>query len=93
MKIEHDETIIEGKWILDSHNKVVGDDACRRVHDLKLNYLLKLATDESGWDILYKDPADGRFWELIYPQSEMHGGGPPTLRNLTQAETKQKYGV
>jgi len=34
------------------------------------------ATDYNGWDVLYLDPADGRYWERILPSSEMHGGGP-----------------
>ena len=42
---------------------------------------------------LYRDPNDNRLWELIYPQSEMHGGGPPELRNLTFNEARQKYDV
>ena len=54
---------------------------------------MKLGGDASGWDVLFRDPTDGRLWELIYPQSEPHGGGPPQLRCLTADEARQKYGV
>jgi hypothetical protein len=65
--------------------------ASNRIHDLTSTYLIKLGTDESGWDVLYQDPADGRLWELTYPQSGMHGGGPPQLEVLPLALAKQKY--
>jgi hypothetical protein len=44
--------------------------------DLALSKLEKLGHDPSGWDTLYRDPATGALWEVIYPQSYMHGGGP-----------------
>jgi len=28
---------------------------------------------------------------LTYPESEMHGGGAPLLRNLSEIEAKNKY--
>ena len=46
----------------------------------------------SVWDTLFRDPRDGRLWEKIYPMSEMHGGGPPTLRLLPESDVVQKYG-
>jgi immunity protein 27 of polymorphic toxin system len=44
--------------------------------------LTLVRTDQSGWITLYRDKETGRFWELDYPNSEMHGGGPPRLREL-----------
>jgi len=91
MKIDPSETLLEGKWIRDCHNRVAGDDACVRIQNLTHDYLVRITTDESGWDSLYQDPADGRFWEFFYPQGELQGCGPPTLRNLTPSEVKDKY--
>jgi hypothetical protein len=46
---------------------------------------------ESGArETLYRAPDDGRYWEWTYPQSEMHGGGPPQLKYLTYQEASKK---
>jgi immunity protein 27 of polymorphic toxin system len=45
------------------------------------------------WSKLYLDPVDGGYWELTYPQSEMHGGGPPQLVHISADAAKIKYGV
>jgi len=54
--------------------------------------LSKVARDSSGWDSLYVDPSDNRFWELTYPESASHGGGPPHLKCLSRMEVREKYG-
>lgn len=78
--------------------RLVGDkmdidaQACARI-DWLLNNALKIfgfSEESGGWDKLYRDPADGRFWLLTYPFSEMHGGGPPTLRNLLLSEDEAR---
>ncbi len=81
MNIKGDETLIQGKWEF-QNNKVKKDANCVRIEELINNYLIKVATDDSGWDILYQDPNDKRYWELVYLESEMHGGGPPMLRHI-----------
>lgn len=35
-----------------------------------------------NWEIEYEDPVSGERWLLDYPHGEMHGGGPPRLREL-----------
>ena len=72
---------------------MLGDDACKRVQWLSQNYLIKVATDYSGWETLYRDPEDDRYWELTYPHSHMHGGGPPSLFNLSKEEAQMKYKI
>ena len=54
--------------------------------------LPRLAITDGGWSALHFDPADGRFWEYTYPQSELHGGGPPLMHVLSEAEAREKYG-
>ena len=39
----------------------------------------RLNASGGGWETLYRDPDDGRFWKLTFPKSYMHGGGPPAL--------------
>ena len=84
------ETVIIGKWVM-VEGDVVADKTCRRIAELIKNHLVKLGHDSSGWNTLYRDSSDGRFWELIYPQGELHGGGPPQLLCLSITEAKSKY--
>ena len=77
-ELQPHETILTGNWLFEG-TSVIGDDVCRRIEWLVDSHLEKLATDSSGWEALYRDPRDGRFWERTYPQGEMHGGGPPQL--------------
>ena len=92
MNIDPSEIVITGKWILQG-GRPVADEVCKRIAALTKTYLVKVGRDASGWNTLYRDPTDGRYWELIYPQSELHGGGPPELRNLDVQEANQKYGT
>lgn len=85
------ETEIIGKWGV-VEGRIVADETCQRIAELIRDYLVELGRDTSGWDALYRDPNDGRFWELIYPQSEMQGGGPPQLQCLSAVEARRKYG-
>lgn len=90
MKLEPNEKLLTGKWLL-SNGRVVADDTCHRIMYLVNEHLKKVATSQGGWDTLYMDPTDGRLWELTFPDSGLHGGGPPQLRNLTFEEARQKY--
>jgi Immunity protein 27 len=92
MEIKPSETLLTGRWIFENGH-VVGDDVCKRIRSLANSYLVKIGADASGWDTLYRDPSDGRYWELIYPQGGLQGGGPPQLRYVTLDEAKQKYGT
>jgi len=91
-KITSDEKIISGKW-LESENGVINDENGKRIEYLTDHYLEKIDTDSSGWNILYKDPADGRLWIKTYPNSEMHGGGPPQLKQISLTEAKKQFQV
>lgn len=83
---------IRGRWST-AGGKVEEDANCQRIDQLVTSALREIARDSSGWDVLYIDPADGRHWELTYPESDLHGGGPPMLRFLTAEEARSKYGV
>jgi hypothetical protein len=91
MKIQPTEIQLTGKW-LSRDGRVVADETCERINELIRSHLNQLGRDASGWNVLYRDPEDGRLWELTYPQSDLHDGGPPQLRCLTLDEAKTKYG-
>jgi hypothetical protein len=86
------ETNLVGAWQM-KRDKVVADSTCARIEWLVSNHLVQLGADSSGWDELYRDPGDGRLWELTWPQSEMHGGGPPRLTCIATEAARGKYGA
>jgi hypothetical protein len=59
--------------------------------DVALFGMQQLGNDQSGWDALYADPATGKFWELTYPQSHLHGGGPRQLSEISSSAARVKY--
>ncbi len=94
MKLKPEETTLTGRWLLD-HGVYRGDVTCERIEWLTKYELQRLANSPKwgDWEILFIDPADGRFWELTYPQGEMHGGGPPQLQVLSNSEAREKYAL
>jgi hypothetical protein len=85
------ETALIGRWVLKG-SEVEGDEACARIKALVRDYLEEVATDSTGWDTLYRDPTDNRLWELTYPESAEHGGGPPALSVVSPEQARDKYG-
>ena len=77
------ETKLVGKWEM-VNGKPFADPISRKINMLISGMLVRVGSTDDGWTVLYKDPDDGRFWELTYPQSEYHGCGPPVLTWLSQ---------
>jgi hypothetical protein len=86
-----DEKQLIGRWEL-SDQKVRGDQAEKRIQWLLSNDLKLLARDWSGWEALYCDGKDGRLWELTYPQGYLQGGGPRSLKNISEEDARLNYG-
>jgi immunity protein 27 of polymorphic toxin system len=81
-----------GAWILDDNGQVMGDDSERRIGEL-IEGCLRIADREGGWTILFRNPLNGTYWELTYPHSEMHGGGPRKLSRLSRSEVTDRYPI
>ncbi len=92
MELQPSESKLQGNWIFEN-NEIKKDVTALRIDYLKDNYLIKIGTDVTGWDILYQDPLDQRYWELVYPNSEMQGGGPPLLQHISIDTVKNKYHI
>ena len=92
MRLGPDDIDLVGGWVL-ADGVVHGDSTCERIKRVIANELRELARAEGGWSTLYEDLEDGRLWELTYPQSEMHGGGPPRLTWISRETAEAKYGL
>jgi hypothetical protein len=90
MPLRPDETLLVGRWTW-TPSGLVEDDVAMRIRAMLEGALVRVAGTD--WEALYRDPRDGRLWELRYPQSEMHGGGPPTLRVIDRDRAREKYGT
>jgi hypothetical protein len=91
MRIDPAETLLRGNWLL-REGRVVADETCHRIDRLVHSHLEVLKKGADGWEVLLRDPDDGRLWELTFPDSGFHGGGPPLLRCLGLHEAVSKYG-
>lgn len=90
-ELHPDETRLVGGIVADG-SRVQRDAVSRRIYVLIDRNLVHLATREGGWSRLYRDPRDGRLWELTFPQGEIHGGGPPTLAVIDREAAAGRYG-
>jgi hypothetical protein len=77
----------------DAQSGVLGDDVDRRIFWLVRHSLRPRASANGGWDQLFQDPRDGRYWQLTFPQGSLFGGGPRQLTLLSPSEASAKYGV
>jgi len=91
MNLKPEETVLQGYW-LDLGSSVVPDARWERITRLTEEYLELLATGEGGRESLYRDPADGRLWELAPVAPEMPAS-PPLLMVITSERAAEKYGL
>lgn len=87
------ETELLGQWIEQPDGRVVGDPVDERIRWLTINRLAPLGTTSDGWDWLFRDPCDGRLWELTYPQGSLHGSGPRRLALIAPEVALARYGL
>ena len=90
--LQPSETDLTGRWI-PTPDDVEGDDVTKRIKALVEHALVYVADSADGWDRLYQDPRDGRYWEETYPEGGLHGGGPPRLTNLDAEEAQARYNL
>ena len=81
---------LEGKWLL-RDGKIEVDQTCRIIESRISEKLQRVTARDGGWTVLYHDPIEGSYWELTYQDSEMQGGGPPTLTYLEPGELQALY--
>ena len=65
-----DELLIVGSWVK-IDGRLAADPELRRIQSLIANELDFIATAPGGWETLYRDRQDGRFWEKFFQNGEM----------------------
>jgi Immunity protein 27 len=80
-KLLPDEKLLESVWSF-QEGRIKDNGIAKRIDCLTKIHLIEVEKYNTGWVRLFVDPADVRYWELDYPQSELHGGGPPRLRTV-----------
>ena len=87
-----DEHLLVGAWVEDG-SRTTHDDVDRRIFWLVTRRLVACGHAGGGWDQLYRDPRDDRFWELTFPHGSLHGGGPRQLAHVDASVAREKYDV
>ncbi len=91
--LQPDESQLEGHW-LKVDGTVIADETEKRIIWLIGSVLTMIAQSEhGGWIELYVDKSDGRKWELTFPHSEWHGGGPRSLTCVSDDYVRTKYDI
>ena len=88
--IAPEETEIIGNWVY-SDDKIEDDFNSKRIDYLTNNVLTDILVHDNGWNRLFVDERDNRYWELHFRNSELQGGGPKSLVVLDKAEVLRRY--
>jgi hypothetical protein len=85
---------IVGRWKVGPAGIEV-DSNCVRIDRLVTECLIRISSSPTvgDWEVLFQDPQDGRYWEKLFLEGEMQGGGPPALKEISEADALRKYGV
>jgi hypothetical protein len=89
-ELSPDEEQLTGHWI-DTPRGPYGDAVEQRIFWLVTERLVALGSADGGWDWLFRDPRDGRLWELTHPKGSLHGRGPRQLTRIAPQTAAAKY--
>ncbi len=88
-----DEEWLEGAWEVAPDGALHPDPVWQRIRWLAANALERVARRDGGWAVLYRDPGDGRLWELTFPSGTLLDGGPPRLDAISPEDARRRYDV
>jgi hypothetical protein len=66
---------------------MIAEGDAMTIDDLLQTKLVELR--KGTWAILYRHKDTEQLWDLVYPQGEMHGGGPRRLRQLDHRDPEK----
>jgi hypothetical protein len=92
LELAPEERRLVGAWVEHDGGRTL-DQVDRRIFWLVTRRLIPRGQAHQGWEQLYQDPRDGRFWELTFPEGSLHGGGPRLLTWIDEERAREKYGV
>jgi hypothetical protein len=92
IKLGKDETLLKSESFF-KDGKFTVNDVPARIDYLTENVLKEIAVNNDEWTRLYLDESDGRYWELFYGEANWKDIGPPSLRNISEEEAKEKYKI
>jgi hypothetical protein len=55
--------------------------------------LVQVVVDDRNWKVLHRNPDTGEYWRESFPQSGMHGGGPPVFEKISEETAKKEFDV
>jgi len=65
--------------------KVAARGDAATIDEMLATKLEEVRTDATNWLVIFRHRETNQLWELSYPQSELHGGGPRRLRLMSEA--------
>ena len=81
-----------GSWIKRG-GSVVADGIELEIERILRDELRHIAYSDDGWEQLLLDKVVDEYWELTFPEGELHGGGPRMLSPVTNDYARTKYGI
>ena len=91
-ELDPEERELVGGWVGRDGARTL-DDVDRRIFWLVTRRLVPRGIAHGGWEQLYQDQRDGRYWELSFPEGSLHGGGPRRLKCITADIARERYGA
>jgi hypothetical protein len=80
-----------GRWVVDPKGNVVADELEEQIQEIVRDHLTRIGDRENGWTTLYRNPSDGSYWELTFPESQLQGGGPSKLTRIAADHIRKLY--
>jgi Immunity protein 27 len=71
-------------WYSEDGKMTARGDA-KAIDEMLATKLEKIRVDPVNWIVVFRHRDTNQLWELRYPQSELHGGGPRRLRLIGEA--------
>ncbi len=85
-----DESLLAGAW-LPTDAGPAPDVVEQRIRWLIADRFECIACTNDGWSWLFRDPRDGRLWELTFPAGMVLHSGPRRLSVIDAATASDRY--